>query len=324
MNYYRKHTVWGLVLVMKATTVFAGFPYENVTLICPETQPVPGKICAMPYAKGSCGYGEICCPGEGGKCIPETYCSCSDVWRCDSVGSGALPCQTACPEIAPTRTDSCDIPSVYQCAYDACDATTAVASVEYKQECYCSKGYFNCRSNVCPVSCPKTRPTNGNACSAPFRNDTCSYGLFCCPGSGGKCIPNKKCSCHDSTISCDVSDEVLRCPSICPKRPPMTNDACNIDSRFRCGYGDAIVCDNSTYSFEHEKECRCYNGIFVCVFNKCPVPCPKTPTVEGAACSPFIDVSCYYPAYCCSKPKVCLGGKSCHCEGGVIQCIGWA
>jgi hypothetical protein len=101
MNYYRKHTLWGLVLVMKATTVFAGFPYENVTLICPETQPVPGKICAMPYAKGSCGYGEICCPGEGGKCIPETYCSCSDVWRCESVGSGALPCQTACPEIAP-------------------------------------------------------------------------------------------------------------------------------------------------------------------------------------------------------------------------------
>jgi hypothetical protein len=211
MNYSTssKHAFWGVVLGLIITTmaVVAQFPYANVTLICPETQPIPGNICAMPFAKGSCEYGEICCPGgdeEGGTtlCVPETYCSCSTdtVWHCDSVGSGALRCPSACPEIAPTRTDACDIPPLYQCAYNVCDSPPPPlllllppppqqCHLSYQQECYCSGGHFNCRSKTCPVNCPKTQPTNGDACSAPFRNDTCSYGLLCCPGKGGrKCI----------------------------------------------------------------------------------------------------------------------------------------
>jgi hypothetical protein len=123
------------------------------------------------------------------------------------------------------------------------------------------------------------------------------------------------------TIVCDISDEVLRCPSVCPTEPPMTNDACNIDSRYRCGYGDALVCEDSTYSFEHEKECRCYNGAFVCVSNECPEACPEIVPVEGAACTPFTNVTCYYPEDCCSKISFCFGGKRCHCEDGAVHCV---
>jgi hypothetical protein len=327
--YYSTYVVWGLVLMIQATTVVANFPYTNVPLLCPETQPVPGKVCAMPDAKGTCTYGAICCPGEGGTCIPETYCHCSyDVWVCNSVDSGALPCPTICPKIAPTRTDSCDIAPVYQCAYNACDddvATTSSSSsapIVYRQTCYCFMGHFHCRSQDCPVPCPKTLPNNGDTCSAPFPNGTCSYGLLCCPEKGGKCIPDKTCTCLNPTISCDLSDEVLLCPSICPKTPPMTNDACNIDSRYRCAYGDAFVCDDDpTYAFEHEKECRCYHGRFVCVSNQCPVPCPKIPPIQGAACSPFLDYLCYYPLSCCPKSTICLETKWCRCEAGVIDCV---
>jgi hypothetical protein len=56
-----------------------------------------------------------------------------------------------------------------------------------------------------------------------------------------------------------------------------------------CGYGDAVVCDETVFSSPHEKVCMCgVNGTFACESFECPVPCPDALPVEGSPCSPFV------------------------------------
>ena len=97
----------------------------------------------------------------------------------------------------------------------------------------------------------------------------------------------------------------------------MTNVSCEIDSRYLCEYGDAFSCDDAGYSFNHEKQCSCYNGTFYCNSNACRVPCPLKPPIEGDDCAPFLEVSCNYGEFCCPHEGEgeCVPEKTCYCDG---------
>jgi hypothetical protein len=189
-------------------------------------------------------------------------------------------------------------------------------------ECNCDdiESNFLCKRNLCPVPCPITKPNVGDSCARPFRNESCSYtGELCCPGEEGNCIKDQICICDfESLVSCTIDTTVvLPCPSVCPKVPPGEGDVCDIDVRYACGYGDAVVCDDTTVSSEYEKVCMCgVNGTFSCESFECPVPCPDTPLLEeGAPCSPFVgDGYCSSGEFCCpGEGEKCIPEKKCSC-----------
>lgn len=328
-----------IVVVGPAGVVEAagGLPRDANPLICPDTQPISFEGCATPTATGSsCDYGEICCPGEGGKCVAKTACVCSVrygdgeklTWDCkNDVGYGNLPCQSVCPEVPPTRPETCLINEAFECAYGkelVCEDATGSSFKQNEISCVCSSdsASFSCDRNPCPVPCPAAKPNDGDSCSAPFMTGTCTYaGELCCPGEEGKCIQNQICDCNSKLfVTCyeDESDAGLPCPSVCPIVPPNEDDPCDIDSRYVCGYGDAVVCDNPAVSSEYEKVCRCdVNGTFSCEPFACPVPCPEpTLVVEGAPCSPFLsdDGYCNSGEFCCPEEGgECLPEKKCRC-----------
>ena len=98
-------------------------------------------------------------------------------------------------------------------------------------------------------------------------------------------------------------------------------DSCDIDSRFQCNYGDAFTCKNNVddfgvSSFDFEKQCTCYSGIFACYSNACPEPCPDVEPESGSSCSPFETFSCGYDEYCCdgADDKTCVAMTECYCD----------
>ena len=303
---------------------------------CPITQPTPGDSCSALF-DGTCSYGELCCPGEGGKCVANRttcYCEYDSTIQCEDNLAAILPCPSVCPEVAPMENDPCDIDFLYLCGYgDPVVCNDSSYSSEYEKDCQCLDGHFTCSSHRCPVPCPKSPLVEGAPCSH-FAGTSCDSGKFCCPEEGGKCIPEKKCLCGSTIYCLDLSTnpfaEMLPCPSVCPKTPPATGDACDIDVRFDCVYGDAFVCEGTINSFEHERECYCSEGKFSCTTNVCttPLPCPKTPVVEGDACSgefqyngPFYSFECAYGEICCpGEGGKCLPDQLCYCAGERISC----
>ena len=234
----------------------------------------------------TCEYGQqFCCEGDG-KCVPERACPCDGSTFYCFAPDATLACPSVCPKEPPLMNEACDIDERYVCNYGnavVCDVPGY--SFDFEHQCGCSNGSFFCKTSTCPVPCPATQPSDGDACSGAFVNDGCSYGKLCC---GDECIPDKTCYCGAGSIMyCSVSLGPLPCPEVCPTEPPMTNDSCEIDNRYLCGYGNAFVCEDSGNSFDYEKECACFNGTFHCNSNACPVPCPKTRPVQGDDCSPF-------------------------------------
>ena len=172
--------------------------------------------------------------------------------------------------------------------------------------------------------CPESEPDGYSACSPLLANVTCDYGQICCEGDG-KCVPERSCYCDGSTYFCYDPGVSLSCPSACPVEPPLMNEACDIDYRYQCNYGDAVVCDVPGYSSEFEQQCSCYGGSFHCFSFTCPVPCPATQPVEGDACSAaFVNDVCNYGTLCCGDEKdgACIPDKTCYCDGSTISCYG--
>ena len=88
----------------------------------------------------------------------------------------------------------------------------------------------------------------------PLRMETpVSTEKLCCPEQGGACISDTTCSCGaldgsgfgPFSVSCSKqgNEGSLPCRSVCPEKSPAGNLAvqCDIDSRYSCVYGDAIV-----------------------------------------------------------------------------------
>ena len=166
--------------------------------------------------------------------------------------------------------------------------------------------------------CPDSEPLKDSACSPLLANVTCDYGQFCCEGDG-KCVSNRSCYCDGSTYYCYDAEVSLSCPSVCPEEPPLMNEACDIDFRYQCNYGDALVCDVPGYSSDFEHQCVCDGTSFYCYSSTCPVSCPATQPVEGDACSAaFVDDVCEYGELCCGDE--CIPDKFCYCSGSSITC----
>jgi hypothetical protein len=229
---------------------------DNVCPVpCPTIQPKHGDKCS-PYTPGNCDYGQICCPGEGGMCIPAKTCVCDDFSVNCFETSDSIPCPSSCPKAPPNDMDSCDIDSHFQCNYGdslVCDDMSDIPSYDSEKECTCSDGKFTCYDNACPTECPEFQPTQGASCS-PFYSHYCHYGEFCCPLSEGfNCVPRKVCYCdYDLKISC--YEPTLMCPSLCPDKKPKAGQSCKIKSRITCSYDeeDCLI------------ECSCINGVFGC------------------------------------------------------------
>ncbi|KAI2498000.1 hypothetical protein MHU86_16498 [Fragilaria crotonensis] len=113
---------------------------------------------------------------------------------------------------------------------------------------------------------------------------------------------------------------------MCPESPPETFDTCDINGLFSCVYGDAFVCDDIGWEFEHEKECFCGDdGRYHCVSNACPAACPATQPVEGEACTEFMGYYCSYDEFCCpgdDSSDACVPKTQCYCNtNGTITCV---
>jgi hypothetical protein len=71
----------------------------------------------------------------------------------------------------------------------------------------------------------------------------------------------------------------------------MDGDYCDIDSRYECNYGDAVVCDHQRYSSDYQKICECdrFRNKFVCKDYACPnCGSPAAELLEGDTClTPF-------------------------------------
>jgi hypothetical protein len=191
---------------------------------------------------------------------------------------------------------------------------------DFERQCNCYNGTFSCYDNVCPVPCPETQPNDGESCLF-YDSDSCNYGSFCCPGDGGECVPDKSCYCDGMSSYCYDTFVSIACPSVCPETPPNDMDSCDIDSRYQCNYGDAFTCENyyensEVLSFDFEKQCTCYNGIFSCETNACPVPCPDDKPESGSSCLPFMSYTCVYDEYCCdgADSEICVPMTECNCE----------
>jgi hypothetical protein len=252
--------------------------------------------------------------------------------------SGDVLCPAVCPKAPPADGDEgvsfCDFDNRFTCGYgDAvvCDGDPAYF-FPYELECYCFNNTFFCVNNTngCPDICPENPPVEGDNCygylqSGGFYDLGCNYGELCCPGKGGKCIPDRNCGCPLFTISCgDATDSAsLPCPSVCPRTPPKTNDTCDIDRRYACRYGGPLQCNADIFGYSvYKKQCYCNNGKFICESNSCPpVACPETQPVDGAVCSPFVGGSCdYFNQPCCAKGRggggvLCVANSTCSCDG---------
>jgi hypothetical protein len=141
------------VIVFKAEAVFAsaagGVQLDEASpLICPATQPISGEVCSNPTPTDtSCDYGETCCPGDGGKCVAKTVCVCSAPygdgetlsWTCKDDGRyGILPCPSVCPEVPPTRTETCEINEIFECGYGkelVCNDATGSSFKQHEIAC---------------------------------------------------------------------------------------------------------------------------------------------------------------------------------------------
>ena len=158
--------------------------------------------------------------------------------------------------------------------------------------------------------CPEVKPADGDACSV-VNNDGCEYEEFCCEGDG-TCLPRYTCYCDGFTTTCSETVATILCPSVCPELPPMRGDSCDVDARYLCTYGEAVVCDDPNYSLDYEEICQCFDGTFTCRSIACPVPCPVTEPVQGDACSPFIERSCNFGELCCGDE--CVHDRDCFCD----------
>ena len=307
-----------LVLVLKGALSAAEPPQLIASFaVCPDTEPAQDSACSPLLANVTCDYGQFCCEGDG-KCVPENSCYCDGSTFYCFASDATLTCPSVCPEEPPLMNEACDIDYRYQCFYgDAVVCDDPDYSSDFEHQCGCYNGQFYCYSSTCPLPCPATPPVDGDACSAPFINDGCNYGEFCC---GDECIPDKTCYCAGTSISCYEGGGSLTCPEVCPTEPPMTNDSCELDDRYLCEYGDAFVCEDSGYSFDYEKQCFCYDGTFHCNSNACPVPCPKTQPIQGADCSPFVDFACTYGEFCCPGGEgECIPEKECYCDESTMK-----
>ncbi|KAI2500666.1 cellular response to virus [Fragilaria crotonensis] len=175
------------------------------------------------------------------------------------------------------------------------------------------------------IFCPESQPVVGSSC-APFGDyNLCNYGEFCCPDKDGACTTDTICFCDsDSTVSCHQDQEwgSIPCVSVCPETPPANGDKCDVDSRFKCSYGNPFVCDSTGMSYDSEHECYCADGVFVCNSNACPVSCPLEKPSDGDTCKPFVDYTCTYGELCCpgDTNETCVPEKTCSCEDSAIQC----
>ena len=228
----------------------------------------------------------------------------------------------------PDEDDPCDIDVRYACGYgDAVVCDETVFSSPHEKVCMCGvNGTFACESFECPVPCPDALPVEGSPCS-PFVGDNgvCTYGEFCCPEEGGNCIPEKKYTCNNPDDGLRIIDAVtLECPSVCPKTPPADGDICDVDSRFKCVYGDAVICDGDPgYAFPYERECSCVSDTFTCdAVRTCNSRCPENPPSEGDVCQGFFgpviseSLGCRYGELCCPDEQGgrCVADQKCVCE----------
>ncbi|KAI2506519.1 hypothetical protein MHU86_7929 [Fragilaria crotonensis] len=283
----------GLVLLV---TLTLGTIAQQVDVVA-DASALTSNLNSAPPAPVSfnefCDYGETCCPGDGR--MRETTCYCDSDFR-------------------------------FSCAYgDAvvCDETEM--TFESEQECSCYAGQYICTKNICPEACPATQPIQGETCS-PFNGFSCYYDEFCCPDEGGACAPVTTCYCDNGATNCN-EDQVwasIPCNSVCPDTPPTSYvDSCDIDSRFKCTYGEPFYCNITDMMHESERECHCANGVFVCYENACPVTCPVVKPVDGDVCSPFIDYYCPYEEFCCptgDANETCVPDTTCYCEDSVTTC----
>lgn len=158
--------------------------------------------------------------------------------------------------------------------------------------------------------CPEVKPADGDVCSV-VNHDDCDYEVFCCERDG-TCIPRYTSYCDGFTMSCSETVATILCPSVCPGLPPVSGHSCDIDERYLCTYGDAVVCVDPNYSLDYEEICQCFNGTFSCRSIACPVPCPVTEPVQGDDCSPFIERSCNIGELCCGDE--CVHDRDCFCD----------
>ena len=218
------------------------------------------------------------------------------------------------------------IDSRFICVYGDAMICDDGSSYAYENECSCG-GHFICfEQSTCltaGIACPVMQPEDDALCTGPFVHENqCFYGQICCPGKGGICIPDKVCSCSGSNVSC-VSTEHLYpdfffCQSVCPEEQPLKNVACDIDDRFRCIYGNAVICDDNSIFNQHDIECSCLFGSFHCRTLSCPKPlCPETQPTHGDDCS---DQQSFYgceygPALVCDlRGYVYNHNMSCYCD----------
>jgi hypothetical protein len=289
---------------------------------CPAAPLVHGDSCSAAFIGWACRYGDpfVCDSGESFDYQKECYCSDGKIY------CSLNECPVSCPVVPLVHGDSCSAAFIgWSCRYGDPFVCDSGESFEYERECYCSGGQIYCNMNACPVPCPLTKPNDGDACSAQFINgNQCDYDKFCCGAeTDGACIPDQTCSCGwSNTYHCYDKDGTLPCPFVCPKERPQMGDACDIDSRYQCNYGDPVVCDDTSYSSDFELQCHCSGGTFYCDSHACPVPCPVIPVLHGDSCSvPFADGSCRY-----GDPFVCNSGetfeyeKACYCSDGQIYC----
>jgi hypothetical protein len=176
-------------------------------VLCPETKPIDGAFCGdaeiLDESFGSCVYGELCCPGDNGECIPDAICYCDRTFgqfdrtfSCDDSvvfgGDGYLPCPEVCPKNPPASGDSCSIDERYLCDYGGpIDCVDPSYSSPFEKRCRChdSRKEFECEQKLCPVTCPETKPVEGDLC-APFLDGSCDYGE-----AGGDCVTEETCRC---------------------------------------------------------------------------------------------------------------------------------
>jgi hypothetical protein len=234
--------------------------YDNVCPVpCPTTQPDDGEKCS-PFAPGNCEYGEFCCPGDGGECVPDKSCYCDGISSYCYDAYNTIACPSVCPETPPNNMDSCDIDSRFQCNYgDAftCDNNVdefGVISFDFEKQCTCYDGTFSCYSNACPEPCPDVEPQPGSSCS-PFVTYSCGYDKYCCDGADSEtCVAMTECYCdYDLTTRC--SEPSIYCPSKCPVIKPENGQSCDLEQRLTCKYNEGS-CPST--------ECSCVQGVYVC------------------------------------------------------------
>ena len=69
-------------------------------------------------------------------------------------------------------------------------------------------------------------------------------------------------------ISCVSADQLYPnlffCQSVCPEKQPLENVACDIDDRYRCVYGNAVICnDNSIFNTSTTSNVRVRLALYI-------------------------------------------------------------